>query len=227
MLSIYPAIFYCGKNGSFAVVFPDFDNLTTCGENLTEAMEMATDCLAWQIYSAGQEGKILPVSTPVEDVKILPAVDYESAFVNLVAVDVEEYAAKNFEVPVKKTLTVPESLNSRAVELGINFSAVLKNRLMELCANPPKEKSSMLKFLSVVGLGAAVAVASRVNPMVAAVTAGAALGATVAKKFSERNVKKTLTLPRWLNERALAMNINFSAVLKDALIEACKAAGKK
>ena len=224
MLSLYPAIFYRGKNNSFAVVFPDFDNLTTFGDNLTAAMEMATDCLAWQIYSAESEGRSLPAPTPVEDVKILPAVGYESAFVNLVAVDVEEYAAKNFEVPVKKTLTVPESLNNRAVELGINFSAVLKNRLLELCANPPKEKSSMLKFLLPVGIGAAALVASRINPVVAGI---AALGAVAAKKISDRTVKKTLTLPRWLNERALEMNLNFSAVLKDALVEACKKAGNK
>ena len=224
MLSLYPAIFYRGKNNSFAVVFPDFDNLTTFGDNLTAAMEMATDCLAWQIYSAESEGRSLPAPTPVENVKIFPVDDCASAFVTLVTVDVKEYAAKNFETPVKKTLTVPESLNRQAVELGINFSAVLKNRLLELCANPPQEKSSMLKFLLPVGIGAAALVASRVNPIVAGL---AALGAVAAKKFSDRTVKKTLTLPRWLNERALAMNINFSAVLKDALVEACKAAGKK
>ena len=31
-------------------------------------------------------------------------------------------------------------------------------------------------------------------------------------------VKKTLTIPAWLNERALAMNINFSQVLQEALL---------
>jgi predicted RNase H-like HicB family nuclease len=33
-----------------------------------------------------------------------------------------------------------------------------------------------------------------------------------------KSVKKTLTIPAWLNERALAKNINFSQVLQEALI---------
>ncbi len=31
-------------------------------------------------------------------------------------------------------------------------------------------------------------------------------------------VKKTLTIPSWLNDRALSMNINFSQVLQEALL---------
>ena len=38
----------------------------------------------------------------------------------------------------------------------------------------------------------------------------------------EKTVKKTLTLPKWLNKRALELKINFSAVLKDALLQACE-----
>ena len=33
-----------------------------------------------------------------------------------------------------------------------------------------------------------------------------------------KSVKKTLTIPAWLNERALSKNINFSQVLQEALI---------
>ena len=41
------------------------------------------------------------------------------------------------------------------------------------------------------------------------------------KEFKEqsRAVKKTLTIPHWVNERASAMHINFSQTLTDALIE--------
>lgn len=39
------------------------------------------------------------------------------------------------------------------------------------------------------------------------------------KKHNNKAVKKTLTIPAWLNERALAMNVNFSQVLQDALME--------
>lgn len=38
------------------------------------------------------------------------------------------------------------------------------------------------------------------------------------KKHSSRAVKKTLSIPEWLNEEALARGINFSQVLQEALI---------
>ena len=34
-----------------------------------------------------------------------------------------------------------------------------------------------------------------------------------------QTVKKTLTIPKWLNDEAINKKINFSAVLKEALIE--------
>ena len=39
------------------------------------------------------------------------------------------------------------------------------------------------------------------------------------RRHNSRAVKKTLTIPEWLNEEALAMNINFSQVLQEALME--------
>ncbi|MCH5342799.1 MAG: type II toxin-antitoxin system HicB family antitoxin [Acetatifactor sp.] len=39
------------------------------------------------------------------------------------------------------------------------------------------------------------------------------------KKFNNKAVKKTLTIPEWLNEEATALGINFSQVLQDALKE--------
>jgi predicted RNase H-like HicB family nuclease len=38
------------------------------------------------------------------------------------------------------------------------------------------------------------------------------------KMYSNRSVKKTLTIPEWLNESATAMGLNFSQVLQEALV---------
>lgn len=38
------------------------------------------------------------------------------------------------------------------------------------------------------------------------------------KQTNSRAVKKTLSIPEWLNEAAMAMDINFSQVLQEALI---------
>ena len=37
------------------------------------------------------------------------------------------------------------------------------------------------------------------------------------KRNNNKAVKKTLTIPEWLNEAAMARNINFSAILQEAL----------
>lgn len=39
------------------------------------------------------------------------------------------------------------------------------------------------------------------------------------KMYNNKSVKKTLTIPEWLNEAAISMNLNFSQVLQDALID--------
>jgi len=38
------------------------------------------------------------------------------------------------------------------------------------------------------------------------------------KKHNSRAVKKTLSIPEWLNEEAIAMGVNFSQVLQEALM---------
>lgn len=39
------------------------------------------------------------------------------------------------------------------------------------------------------------------------------------KRTNSKAVKKTLTIPAWLNDRAIQLNINFSQVLQEALTE--------
>ncbi|EIA25970.1 hypothetical protein SFB3_056G2 [Candidatus Arthromitus sp. SFB-3] len=39
------------------------------------------------------------------------------------------------------------------------------------------------------------------------------------KKYFNKSVKKNLTIPKWLNDEAVALNINFSKVLQKALLD--------
>ncbi len=43
-----------------------------------------------------------------------------------------------------------------------------------------------------------------------------------AKKYKTKAVKKTLSIPEWLNDLAVKQNVNFSNVLQDALIKKLK-----
>ena len=127
MLSIYPACFYKEKEGNYSVICPVF-GIATCGDTIDEAMEMAVDCLAGYLYDAKIENEEVPKPPKMEDIDIDAEYDeYETAFVNMVTVDVDEYAKKHFEV--QKTLTIPLWLNDLAVKEGVNFSQVLQKAL--------------------------------------------------------------------------------------------------
>ena len=43
------------------------------------------------------------------------------------------------------------------------------------------------------------------------------------KRTSSRAVKKTLSIPEWLNEAAMAMDLNFSQILQEALLSKIQA----
>lgn len=134
MLSVYPAVFFKEENG-YSVIFPDLNYLATDGDTLSEAMMMAIDCLAGYLFTAKYDNE--SVATPSDMRAINPeaiALDlelsYEEAFVNLISVNVDEYAKLHFTKSVKKTLSIPEWLNKEALSKGINFSQVLQEALI-------------------------------------------------------------------------------------------------
>ena len=137
MLSVYPAIFTQSKKGGYAVVFPDLNHLATSGDDMQEAMEMAVDCLAGYLFSEKLDGNEIPKPTPVEQVDVHCEDieeymdDVANQFVNAVSVDVEAYAAQHFSKAVKRTVSIPQWLNSRAVAQKINFSKTLQKALMK------------------------------------------------------------------------------------------------
>ena len=134
MLSIYPAIFYKEKNG-YSVIFPDLNYLSTCGENLNDAMEMAIDCLAGYLYTVKLDDDKLPEPSKIDDIHPIDIAntigfDGKDSFINLISVDLEDYAKTHFNKSVKKTLTIPEWLNREATKKNINFSKVLQEALI-------------------------------------------------------------------------------------------------
>ena len=137
MLSMYPACFYKEDDGD-SVIFPDLNYLATQGDSFEDAMEMAVECLASYLYIAQRDGEDVPAPSslvnidPVAVAKELdPDLPVGEAIVNLVSVDVAEYAKKHFEKSVKKTLSIPAWLNEAAVAQGVNFSQVLQRALKE------------------------------------------------------------------------------------------------
>lgn len=137
MLSAYPACFF-NENGSYSVVFPDLNYLSTCGDSLEQALSAAVDCLAGYLYSADLDGTDVPAASAMSDISLeqvvqelgLSSEDYSDSFINIVTVDVAEYAKAHFTKSIRKNLTIPEWLNREAVAAGINFSQVLQEALL-------------------------------------------------------------------------------------------------
>lgn len=131
MKCAYPACIYKEKSNQYAVVFPDLNDLATCGETLEKAMEMATDCLAGYIYSLELEGEEIPKASELKNITLDNYDDRAEGYVTIIFVDVEEYAKKHFNRAVKKTLTIPEWLNDIAIKKNVNFSKILQNALIQ------------------------------------------------------------------------------------------------
>lgn len=130
MLSTYPACFYKEHEGGYSVIFPDLNHLATCGDTFEEALKMAVDCLAGYLFDLKHSKEEFP--KPSEISQINPDeeyTEYKEAFVNMITVDLEEYAKTHFEKSVKKTLTIPSWLNDMALEKKINFSQLLQKAL--------------------------------------------------------------------------------------------------
>lgn len=122
---IYPAIFTKEENG-YSVLFPDIDGCYTCGNSLEDAMDMAEDALALVLYQYETERKAIPTPSDYSSIQT----DKQS-FVTLIKCNTLEYRKRFSNKAVKKTLTIPEWMNDEATRLGINFSQLLQEALMQ------------------------------------------------------------------------------------------------
>ena len=91
---------------------------------MEEAYEMAPDALGLCISDI--EKGALPVPTKPTEV----ATKTNEAVV-IIEFDLDAYRRKHNSKAVKKTLTIPEWLNEEAMALGINFSQVLQEALLQ------------------------------------------------------------------------------------------------
>ena len=124
---IYPAIFYPEDDGRYSVIFPDLNELATFGDTLADAFAMANEACGQYLFNSLREGEPLPEPTPLDHV----AKDEPNSFVNIVCVDLDEFARAYDDKAVKKTLSIPAWLNTACENYGINYSKVLKDALIE------------------------------------------------------------------------------------------------
>lgn len=145
MLVTYPALFYYddtdGANAPYFVTFPDFEHSATQGEDMADAMAMASDWLGINLADDIENGRDIPTPTPIntlslvdnnpfrdeEDIELV--YDPSKSFISMVMVDVAEYLGS--QEPVKKTLTIPRWADTLGRDLGLNFSQTLTDAIAD------------------------------------------------------------------------------------------------
>ncbi len=109
--------------GMYAVKVPDLD-IHTQGKDIAEAMYMARDSIGMWICYEQDEGKTIPIASNLDNTKTEPG-----EIKTLVDIDVDEYRRAHDNRTIRKNLTLPNWLNTKAEEAGINFSQTLQTAL--------------------------------------------------------------------------------------------------
>ncbi|GHU41031.1 HicB family protein [Spirochaetia bacterium] len=134
MKYVYPACFYREDDGRYSVELPDF-SIATFGDDIADAMYMAADAAAGRILAMLECGDKLPYPTNPNNVKLENAHIGCDCFVSMIYIDMDSLEENFVDKPVKKTLTIPSWLNRAAERKNVNFSAILKDALIEKIAN--------------------------------------------------------------------------------------------
>lgn len=130
MKLVYGACFYHDpESRNYAVVFPDLPGCTTGGSDLAEAIEIAIDAASGWVLDELEDGNDIPKATEIEKVELDP--DMGSGFVAPIVLDMDSYTEKFGKKSIRKNLTVPNWLNTKAEQAHINFSQVLQDALIE------------------------------------------------------------------------------------------------
>lgn len=129
----YPALFYYVQSEKvpFFITFPDFENSITQGENVTDALAMASDWLGVNIAEYLESGLEVPTATSLEKVSLTKNnlypgdLDYDPkhSFKSMVLVDLDDYLNGNEKV--KKSVSIPKWADRTGAALKLNLSATL------------------------------------------------------------------------------------------------------
>lgn len=120
---IYPVIFK-EDEGKISVEVPDIPNCFTFGDDMADAMDMAKDVIEMMLVDYENDNKPIPTASKISDIKT-------DGIVSLIKADTLEWRKSFDNKAVKKTLSIPAWLNTKAEKAKINFSSLLQEALMQ------------------------------------------------------------------------------------------------
>ena len=111
---------------------PDLTTIGAACLAAQQAYEMAVDALGLALTSKEGEREPLPAPSAPDTISVEP-----DSFLVIVEFDMAAYKKRTNSKAVKKTLSIPEWLNEEATSMGVNFSQVLQEALIEKIRSRP------------------------------------------------------------------------------------------
>ncbi|HAF25975.1 MAG TPA: pilus assembly protein HicB [Lachnospiraceae bacterium] len=119
------AVFHYEKDG-ISIEFPDLPGCLPCAKDTEEALYNAREALGLHIFGMEQDGEEIPDPTPLD------MIHYKKGSVPvLIEVFMPPVRDRIRNRFVKKTLSLPAWLASKADESGVNCSKIFQNALMD------------------------------------------------------------------------------------------------
>ena len=122
---VFPAIFYPDEK-YIGVQFPDLPGCLTFGDDLDNAFAMAREALGGYLLSMEDANEPIPDPSPFASIKTK-----QEERVVLIEVWLSVIRDDERDKAVKKTITIPNWLNVKAIEAQVNFSSVMQEALRE------------------------------------------------------------------------------------------------
>ncbi|MCL2321398.1 MAG: type II toxin-antitoxin system HicB family antitoxin [Oscillospiraceae bacterium] len=143
LIKTYPAIFYYTTNPGYKeryyVWFPDLKGTGTQGDDIDDAMYMASDWLGIVIADFLEREETLPTPSNLKELSLEAnnpfkddddfSYNPDKSIITLVSVDITEYIEQ--DTLVKKTLTIPLWADKAAKKFGLNFSQTLTEAIFQ------------------------------------------------------------------------------------------------
>ena len=132
MKRIYPVIF-TQTNDGILIEVPDMDILTEAS-HMTDAIEMARDAIGLKGIALEDSGQEIPQASAITQIRPETGTFYEAgeSYTSWVDIDYSAYRKMVDNRVIKKSISIPSWLNTKAESAGINFSKTLQDALIEL-----------------------------------------------------------------------------------------------
>lgn len=127
----YLAVFEPSTDGTYSIYFTDLPGCVSVGDNLEDALRMASEAASLHVYSLECDNEEIP--TPSMS---LSKEDTEGNVIMPVTIHPDLFRMKKDNERIKTNITIPAWLKRIAEEQKINYSRLLESALIDYLQLP-------------------------------------------------------------------------------------------